>query len=163
MIILNIVVLKHIVVQLCKNFRVFMNQVLKLENLMLDFKRCAVFPPISQDNKSYECNLFRERYDNKMMLAQILFSLVPILQLALSSPEVGKWDFNNLTSEYNYVGMVKNSYQGSKLDIRVGCNTQAGPFNVTIGYMLRRTKCWEEYLNLDNEEGMYQNYYTQPE
>ena len=107
---------------------------------MQDFKRCAVFPPISQDNKSYKCNLFRERYDNKMMLAQILFSLVPILQLALSSPEVGKWDFNNLTSEYNYVGMVKNSYQGSKLDIRVGCNTQAGPFNVTIGYMLRRTK-----------------------
>lgn len=61
--------------------------------------------------------------------------------------------------------MVKNAFSGAHLDIRVKCST-AGQFNVTIGYMLRRTMCWEEYLNLDTEqakiERIYQSYYKNP-
>jgi len=81
------------------------------------------------------------------------------------SPELGKWTFSNLTRETNYVGLVKNAFAGSHLDIRVNCDT-AGQFNVTIGYMLRRTLCWEEYLNLDTEEAkvehVYRTYYKNP-
>jgi len=92
----------------------------------------------------------------------IFFQFFP---LSHSAPEVGKWDFFNLTQETNYVGMVKNAFRGSHLDIRVRCST-AGPFNVTIGYMLRRTLCWEEYLQLDTEQAKmdrtYQSYYRNP-
>ena len=81
------------------------------------------------------------------------------------SPELGKWAFSNLTRETNYVRLVKNAFAGSHLDIRVNCDT-AGQFNVTIGYMLRRTLCWEEYLNLDTEEAkvehVYRTYYKNP-
>jgi len=99
------------------------------------------------------------------MIKNIILFFVNFFYFALGSPEVGKWDFSNLTQETNYVGMVKNAYRGSHLDIRVRCST-AGQFNVTIGYMLRRTLCWEEYLNLDTEqakiERIYQTYYRNP-
>jgi len=91
--------------------------------------------------------------------------LIQFFHLCYGSPEVGVWDFFNLTQEANYVGMVKNVFSGSHLDIRVRCST-AGLFNVSIGYMLRRTLCWEEYLNLDTEqakiERIYQTYYRNP-
>ena len=38
------------------------------------------------------------------------------------SPEPGLWDFQ-LEKENNYVAVVKNAYKGSRLDIRVQCNT----------------------------------------
>ena len=36
-----------------------------------------------------------------------------------SAPEPGIWNFGNLTGESNYVGVVKNAYKGSRLDIRL--------------------------------------------
>ena len=88
-----------------------------------------------------------------------------LFPLCKSAPEVGKWDFLDLSQERNYIGMVKNAYAGSHLDIRVKCNVK-GDFKVTVGYMLRRTVCWEEYLNLDTEEAktkqIYQTYYQNP-
>ena len=99
------------------------------------------------------------------MIKNLLLISLQLFRLSHGSPELGKWDFLNLTQEANYVGMVKNAFSGSHLDIRVTCNT-AGLFNVTIGYMLRRTLCWEEYLNLDTEqakiERIYQSYYKNP-
>jgi len=96
-----------------------------------------------------------------------LLFILPCFHPSLGSPEPGKRDFLNLTKETNYVGMVKNSFAGSYLNIRVSCNTAgSGTFNVTIGYMLRRTLCWEEYLNLDTEEAkvehVYRTYYKSP-
>ena len=38
------------------------------------------------------------------------------------SPEPGLWDIQ-LEKENNYVAVVKNAYKGSRLDIRVQCNT----------------------------------------
>ena len=35
-----------------------------------------------------------------------------------SAPEPGIWNFGNLTGESNYVGVVKNAFKGSRLDIR---------------------------------------------
>jgi len=99
------------------------------------------------------------------MIRNIFLIFIQFFHLCYGSPEVGVWDFFNLTQEANYVGMVKNVFSGSHLDIRVRCST-AGLFNVSIGYMLRRTLCWEEYLNLDTEqakiERIYQTYYRNP-
>eukprot|EP00092_Neocalanus_flemingeri_P029716 GFUD01032264.1.p1 GENE.GFUD01032264.1~~GFUD01032264.1.p1 ORF type:complete len:600 (-),score=101.29 GFUD01032264.1:212-2011(-) len=99
------------------------------------------------------------------MIKSLFLVSFTFLKLSSCSPELGKWDFLNLTKETNYVGLVKNAFVGSHLDIRVRCST-AGQFNVTIGYMLRRTLCWEEYLNLDTEqakiEHIYRTYYKSP-
>ena len=43
-----------------------------------------------------------------------------------SAPEPGIWNFGNLTGESNYVGVVKNAFKGSRLDIRwveSGCSS----------------------------------------
>ena len=39
-----------------------------------------------------------------------------------SAPEPGIWNFVNLTGESNYVGVVKNAFKGSRLDIRCSIN-----------------------------------------
>jgi len=84
----------------------------------------------------------------------------------ICSPDPGKWDFSNLTKEDNYIGVVKNAYNGSRVDIRIGCSSRPGPQNVTVGYALRRTICWEEYFSLDSPEAqaqqLYKQYYEKP-
>lgn len=86
-----------------------------------------------------------------------------------AAPDPGVWDFPNLTQENNYKGVVKNAYNSSRLDIRIDCHTAGSggsPFKVSIGYVLRRTICWEEFLALDSKEAdeqqIYQKYYDQP-
>ena len=121
---------------------------------------CVTFFYSQKNNKVF---LFQKK--NAKMMKNIFLIFFQFFPLSHSAPEVGKWDFFNLTQETNYVGMVKNAFRGSHLDIRVRCST-AGPFNVTIGYMLRRTLCWEEYLQLDTEQAKmdrtYQSYYRNP-
>jgi len=76
--------------------------------------------------------------------------------------EPGVWDFENISKENNYIGAVKNTYADTNVKIRVKCNTNGnGNFNISIGYMIRRTPCWEEYLNLDNET-FFKMYYDSP-
>jgi len=85
-------------------------------------------------------------------------------------PDPGVWDFRNLTQETNYVGVVKNCYNNSRIDIRIDCHTASGPsgdpFKVSVGYALRRTICWEEFLALDSKEAgeqqVYQKFYERP-
>jgi len=105
------------------------------------------------------------------MVGFLLPSLVLLLTatgLRGSAPEPGIWNFGNLTGESNYVGVVKNAFKGSRLDIRVECQTESAskPFHVSIGYTLRRTVCWEEFLALDSKEAsqqqVYQSYYNNP-
>jgi len=105
------------------------------------------------------------------MAAFLLPSLVLLLtatELRGSAPEPGIWSFGNLTGESNYVGVVKNAFKGSRLDIRVECQTESAskPFYVSIGYTLRRTVCWEEFLALDSKEAsqqqVYRSYYDSP-
>jgi len=105
------------------------------------------------------------------MAGFLLLSLVLLLtasELQGSAPEPGIWNFGNLTGESNYVGVVKNAFKGSRLDIRVECQTDSAssPFHVSIGYTLRRTVCWEEFLALDSKEAsqqqVYRSYYNNP-
>ena len=49
----------------------------------------------------------------------ISFTICDILFARGSAPEPGIWNFGNLTGESNYVGVVKNAYKGSRLDIRL--------------------------------------------
>jgi len=88
----------------------------------------------------------------------LLFLFVLISQ-NLASPEQGVWDFEKNSAENYYVGAVKNTYANTKVNIRVKCHANEN-VNVSIGYLIRRTPCWEEYLNMDNK--FYQMYYENP-
>jgi len=97
-----------------------------------------------------------------MAAALLLLSLLPLCMA--SRPELGVWDFTNLTQESNYVGVVKNAYNGSRLDIRVDCQASEQQ-KIRVGYALRRSICWEEFLALDTGHNgeHYQSYYNIPQ
>ena len=54
-----------------------------------------------------------------MIFFYISFVICDIFFTRGSAPEPGVWNFGNLTGESNYVGVVKNAYKGSRLDIRL--------------------------------------------
>jgi len=86
------------------------------------------------------------------------FSSFILINCCLASPEQGIWDFEDSVENY-YVGAVKNTYKDTKVNIRIKCQAN-GNVNVSIGYMIRRTPCWEEYLNMDKP--FYRMYYENP-
>jgi len=95
-----------------------------------------------------------------------LLCLAVFVSEVISNPDPGKWDFKDLTQDDNYIGVVKNAYNGSRVDIRIGCSS-SGPRtqNVTIGFVLRRTICWEEYFAASAEQAhqFWRQYYDRPE
>jgi len=101
-------------------------------------------------------------------LLLLLVLLLAASEVRGSAPEPGIWNFVNLTGESNYVGVVKNAFKGSRLDIRVDCQTESAskPVRVLIGFTLRRTVCWDEFLALDSKEAkeqqVYRSYYDNP-
>lgn len=91
----------------------------------------------------------------------ILFGL---LSLSSCLPDPGKWVFDNLSKNNNYVGLTKNAYSGSNIYITVKCTDNKEKNRIKVGWLLRRTPCWEEYLALDSEGGQYyKGYYDAPD
>merc|ERR1719153_159472 len=98
--------------------------------------------------------------------------MTPFLLLFLpfclaSLPDPGVWNRRNLSQGNNYIGLVKNAYNNSRLDISINCQTDGGSdIKISVGYALRRTICWEEFLALDSKEAgeqqLYQKFYEQP-
>lgn len=97
----------------------------------------------------------------RLKLSQLLLLLVAAV-LVESSPDPGRWTFQDISSEQNYIGVVKNVYADTKLFIRVKCSSEVDNLKISIGWMVRRTPCWEEYLMLDSESRIYGNYYENP-
>ena len=95
--------------------------------------------------------------------ALVILLLQALVHQALCSLEVGVWDIETTSKEENFIGAVKNVYKDTKVNIRVKCETQStNKFMITIGYVIRRTPCWEEYLNINKEE-TFKSYYNTPQ
>ena len=93
----------------------------------------------------------------------VIVLLQALVHLGHCSLEVGVWDIDTTSKENNYIGAVKNVYKDTKVNIRVKCETQStNKFMITIGYVIRRTPCWEEYLNINKEE-TFKSYYNTPQ
>jgi len=91
----------------------------------------------------------------------VILLLQALVHQGLGSLEVGVWDIET-TSEENYIGAVKNVYKDTKVNIRVNCETKStDKISITIGYVIRRTPCWEEYWNI-NDENTFKGYYNNP-
>jgi len=99
------------------------------------------------------------------MTPSLLLLLLPSCLASL--PDPGVWNRRNLSQGNNYIGLVKNAYNNSRLDISINCQTDGGSdIKISVGYALRRTICWEEFLALDSKEAgeqqLYQKFYEQP-
>ena len=92
----------------------------------------------------------------------VIVLLQALVHRGLCSLEVGVWDIEATSKENNYIGAVKNVYKDTKVNIRVKCETEStNKFMITIGYVIRRTPCWEEYLNINEET--FEMYYNTPQ
>jgi len=98
------------------------------------------------------------------MNPRIAIILLGLLSLSSCLPDPGKWVFDNLSKNNNYVGLTKNAYSGSNIYITVKCTDNIKKNKIKVGWLLRRTPCWEEYLALDSEGGQYyKGYYDSPD
>ena len=80
--------------------------------------------------------------------------------LSVAFPEAGRF-FLNVNSSRQFNGIVKNVYNGTKIYIKVRCDSKSDFENqVKIGWILRETICWNEYLVL--ESGLFETYYHRP-
>lgn len=90
--------------------------------------------------------------------------LLGLLSLSSCLPDPGRWVFENLEKNNNYVGLTKNAYSGSSIYITVKCTDLKEKNKIKVGWLLRRTPCWEEYLALDTDGGQYyKGYYQNPD
>ena len=91
----------------------------------------------------------------------LYFGLVLLLNLCKAFPEAGRFSLN-LNSQRQYNGIVKNVYNETKIYIKVQCDPEinSDPPNVKIGWILRETVCWNEYLVM--ESSVFQVYYKSP-
>lgn len=88
----------------------------------------------------------------------LIFSL--FLGSISAFPEAGRFSLN-LNSSRPYNGIVKNVYNGTKLYIKVHCDSQSlDKPQIQIGWVLRETVCWNEYLVL--EFAIFETYYRSP-
>ncbi|XP_043236218.1 transmembrane protein 87A-like [Amphibalanus amphitrite] len=74
--------------------------------------------------------------------------------LVESLPDQGIWDFS-ITQPDEYVGVSKSLYKGSDIIIKVTCGSDHT--NISVGWMIRQTPCWNEYLALENQAGRNSN------
>jgi len=90
-----------------------------------------------------------------------LLTFLSLLLHGSCAPERGVWDFSGLSKEENYVAAVKNTFAGTNVKIRVRCSKNSTEdVKVKIGYVLRKTPCWEEYFNIG--ETYYSLFYKTP-
>jgi hypothetical protein len=90
--------------------------------------------------------------------------LVLVCVVVGGAPDPGIWSFPGIQELTSYTGVVKNMYANTSMYINVDCSV-TGRENpkVRIGWMLRKTPCWEEYLSLNLENNLiYKNYYDRP-
>jgi hypothetical protein len=90
--------------------------------------------------------------------------LFALFSLATGLPDQGRWMFSGLHKSENYVGVTKNAYKGSHIFVDVKCEANEGDTMVTVGWLLRRTPCWEEYVSVVGDpERVYEQYYQNPD
>ena len=93
---------------------------------------------------------------------RFLLIFVALFGLSGAFPEAGRF-FLNVNSSRQFNGIVKNVYNGTKIYIKVRCDSQNDfdKSQVKIGWILRETICWNEYLVL--EAGILETYYRTPD
>jgi len=99
---------------------------------------------------------------NLIKLIHIL--LLSQLQLIYGFPQQGKWILQlNDSSIGQYNGVAKNLYKGTKIFIRVNCHPTGESNEISIGWILRETQCWNDFAFIEaQQETVFRSYYEHP-
>jgi hypothetical protein len=92
------------------------------------------------------------------MLAPRLVLVMCLVGLCQGLPDPGRFSFA-LNSTFEYGGVAKNVFNGTRLTIKVNCNTHGE--KVKIGWVVRETQCWNEYAYMDKTA--FSSYYNHPD
>merc|ERR1712241_665071 len=101
------------------------------------------------------CNLLRTWALNCLIL----------LHMVEGFPQQGKWTLKLNSSDIGqYNGVAKNLYKNTKVFIRVNCHpTRAESNEITIGWILRETQCWNDFAFIEaQQEALFKSYYDHP-
>ncbi|XP_076321877.1 transmembrane protein 87A isoform X2 [Tachypleus tridentatus] len=94
-----------------------------------------------------------------------------VLSFASCFPDQGRWIFDVAPQQTDfYAGVAKSLYKGSKVSIKVTCEPTTDVtegIHFEIGWVLRQTPCYEEYLGIDmldnGPETILSYYYKHPD
>lgn len=94
----------------------------------------------------------------------IYIVLLVHLKLITSFPQQGKWTlYLNDSTVGQYNGVAKNLYKGTKIFIRVNCEPTGGSDEISIGWILRETQCWNDFAFIEaQQETVFKSYYEHP-
>jgi len=95
-----------------------------------------------------------------------LICTILLVQLTIINgfPQQGKWKLLlNDSSIGQYNGVAKNLYKGTKIFIRVNCQPTGESNEITIGWILRETQCWNDFAFIEaQQETVFESYYKHP-
>ena len=103
----------------------------------------------------------------RMLLCFCLFIAKSIAFL----PSPGRFTFtlNSYTSK-EFGAVVKNVYKGATIYMKIQCESDKisdsridDKSYINVGWVLRESKCWNEYAHLDSSIDLYPPYYNKPE
>jgi len=96
----------------------------------------------------------------------LVFLCIIWLDIAKGFPQQGKWTLKlNESESGQYNGVAKNLYKGTKIFIRVNCQTdeQTESNEISIGWILRETQCWNDFAFIEaQQEALFKTYYVAP-
>ncbi len=89
-----------------------------------------------------------------------------LLSFCMAFPEPGRFTLK-VDSNQEYNGVVKNVYNGTKIYVKIRCSSlnedPSQKPNVMIGWVLRETRCWNEYALIDPSITIFKTYYDKPD
>ncbi|XP_046387607.1 transmembrane protein 87A [Ischnura elegans] len=91
----------------------------------------------------------------------LLFLLNAVIT-CVAFPDAGKWD-ETLSNKLNSFAVPKSLYKGSQVFIDIICDSDPPGEDVSIGWRLLETACWEDYLHIGDRmsnNDIIQNYAT---
>ncbi|XP_013778767.1 transmembrane protein 87A-like isoform X2 [Limulus polyphemus] len=102
---------------------------------------------------------------------KLYFTLLVLLSFTSCFPDQGRWIFDIAPQQTDfYAGVAKSLYEGSKVSIKVTCEPTTDVtegIHFEIGWVLRQTPCYEEYLGIDmldnGPETILSYYYKHPD
>ncbi|XP_071445363.1 transmembrane protein 87A [Hetaerina americana] len=86
--------------------------------------------------------------------------LLNAVKTGFAFPDAGKWD-ETLTNKLNSFAVPKSLYKGSQIFIDIICDSDSTEEDVSIGWRLLETACWEDYLHIGDRlsnNDIVQNY-----
>ena len=105
-----------------------------------------------------------------VLILRMLFCFCLFIAKSIASlPSPGRFTFT-LNSYQEFGAVVKNVYKGTTIYMKIQCESDKisdsridDKSYINVGWVLRESKCWNEYAHLYSSIDLYPTYYNKPE